>query len=225
MAELVLGPIQRFADETCSTVWVETDAACEVSVLDASARTFCVHGHHYALVDISGLEPATTHPYEVALDGRRVWPPTDDPHPQPVIRTRGGRDTRITFGSCRGAAPMEPPWTLEKEGLGPDALLAYAQRMLHADASEWPDLLLLLGDQIYADGASPQTREFIRSRRDVDQPPGEEIADFEEYTHLYGESWSEPLVRWLLSTLPVAMIFDDHDVIDDWNISEPTRPY
>jgi phosphodiesterase/alkaline phosphatase D-like protein len=220
MAELVLGPIQRFADETCATVWVETDAACEVSVLDASARTFCVHGHHYALVDISGLEPATTHPYEVALDGRLAWPPQDDPYPQPVIRTRGGRDTRIAFGSCRGAAPMEPPWTLEKEGLGPDALLAYAQRMLHADASEWPDLLLMLGDQIYADGVAPQTREFIRSRRDVNQPPGEEIADFEEYTHLYGESWSEPLVRWLLSTLPVAMIFDDHDVIDDWNISE-----
>jgi phosphodiesterase/alkaline phosphatase D-like protein len=27
-------------------------------------------------------------------------------------------------------------------------------------------------------------------------------------------------LRWLLSTLPTAMIFDDHDVHDDWNISE-----
>jgi len=26
-------------------------------------------------------------------------------------------------------------------------------------------------------------------------------------------------VRWLLSTVPSAMIFDDHDVIDDWNTS------
>ena len=26
-------------------------------------------------------------------------------------------------------------------------------------------------------------------------------------------------VRWLLSTVPTAMIFDDHDVIDDWNTS------
>jgi phosphodiesterase/alkaline phosphatase D-like protein len=224
LPELVLGPLQRFADETCATVWVETDGACEVSVLGSSARTFCVHGHHYALVDITGLEPGTTYPYEVALDGRRVWPLPDDSYPPPVIRTREGNDTRITFGSCRGAAPLEPPWTLDKaedlRGLGPDALQAYAQRMLHADAAQWPDLLLLLGDQVYADEASPRTREFIRSRRDISQPPGEEIADFEEYTRLYHESWSEPLVRWLLSTVPVAMIFDDHDVIDDWNISQ-----
>ncbi|MGW1633884.1 hypothetical protein, partial [Streptomyces anthocyanicus] len=26
-------------------------------------------------------------------------------------------------------------------------------------------------------------------------------------------------VRWLLSTVPSCMIFDDHDVIDDWNTS------
>jgi phosphodiesterase/alkaline phosphatase D-like protein len=224
MPELVLGPIQRYVDETCATVWVETDTPCEVSVLDASARTFTVHGHHYGLVVISGLEPGATFPYEVALDGERVWPVPDDPYPPPVIRTRSGPDTRVTFGSCRGAAPLEPPWTLDKsedpQGLGPDALMAYAQRMVGADESEWPDLLLLLGDQVYADEASPQTREFIRGRRDVSEPPGEDIADFEEYTQLYHESWSAPLVRWLLSTVPVAMIFDDHDVIDDWNISK-----
>ena len=50
-------------------------------------------------------------------------------------------------------------------------------------------------------------------------PPGEQIADFEEYTRLYRESWSEPDIRWLLSTVPTVMIFDDHDVHDDWNIS------
>jgi phosphodiesterase/alkaline phosphatase D-like protein len=224
MPELVLGPIQRYVDETCATVWIETDTACTVSILDTSTRTFCVHGHHYALVEIVDLAPGTTCPYEVALDGERVWPAPDDPYPPPVIRTRAGPDTRLAFGSCRGAAPLEPPWTLDKSeddrGLGPDALMAYAQRMIGADESEWPDLLLLLGDQVYADEASPQTREFIRSRRDVSQPPGEEIADFEEYTQLYHESWSAPLVRWLLSTVPVAMIFDDHDVIDDWNISQ-----
>ena len=223
MPDLVLGPIQRFADETCATVWVETDVACEVSVLGGTEHTFQVHGHHYALVSVTDLEPGSVNAYEVALDGQPVWPPADDPFPPPVIRTRDGADTRITFGSCRGAAPLEPPWTLDKSqdprGLGPDALTAYAQRMVDADERDWPDLLLLLGDQVYADDASPRTRAFIRERRDVSRPPGEEIADFEEYTHLYRESWSLPLVRWQLSTVPVAMMFDDHDVIDDWNIS------
>ena len=59
-----------------------------------------------------------------------------------------------------------------------------------------------------------QSRAAIRT-----VPPGETIADFEEYTRLYRESWSEPHIRWLLSTVPTAMIFDDHDIIDDWNTS------
>jgi len=36
---------------------------------------------------------------------------------------------------------------------------------------------------------------------------------------MYRESWGEPTVRWLLSTLPTAMVFDDHDVHDDWMTS------
>ena len=73
---------------------------------------------------------------------------------------------------------------------------------------------------MYADLVPPETAAFIRSRRDVGKPPGEEVADFEEYTRLYRESWSDPDIRWLLSTVPCAMIFDDHDVNDDWNISD-----
>jgi len=44
---------------------------------------------------------------------------------------------------------------------------------------------------------------------------GYQAADFMEYCSLYREAWSEPSVRWLLSVIPTAMIFDDHDVHDD----------
>ena len=70
-----------------------------------------------------------------------------------------------------------------------------------AREAEWPDALLLLGDQVYADEVSPATLEFIEPPRH-DRPPGEEVADFEEYTRLYRESWSDPDIRWLLSTVP-----------------------
>jgi hypothetical protein len=40
---------------------------------------------------------------------------------------------------------------------------------------------------------------------------------------VYREAWSEPDIRWLLSTVPSSMIFDDHDVIDDWNTSAAWR--
>ena len=42
---------------------------------------------------------------------------------------------------------------------------------------------------------------------------------FDDYVALYQASWGEPVIRWLLSTVPSAMIFDDHDVHDDWNTS------
>jgi phosphodiesterase/alkaline phosphatase D-like protein len=76
-----------------------------------------------------------------------------------------------------------------------------------------------LGDQVYADETSPATRRWLAARRDLNDPPGSQVADYEEYTHLYYESWLDPEVRWLLSTVPSCMIFDDHDVIDDWNTS------
>jgi hypothetical protein len=72
---------------------------------------------------------------------------------------------------------------------------------------------------VYADETSPKTQAYIASRRSLDEPPGKEVANFEEYTALYYESWRDHDVRWLLSTVPSAMIFDDHDIRDDWNSS------
>jgi phosphodiesterase/alkaline phosphatase D-like protein len=77
----------------------------------------------------------------------------------------------------------------------------------------------MLGDQVYADEVSPATLRYIRSRRRPGEPLGDEVADFQEYARLYHEAWSDPAIRWLLSTVSTSMIFDDHDVHDDWNTS------
>ena len=45
------------------------------------------------------------------------------------------------------------------------------------------------------------------------------MTDYEEYSWLYEESWSDPIIRWLLSTVSISMVWDDHDMSDDWNIS------
>jgi hypothetical protein len=214
----------RYLDEHQATVWVETDAPCEVEVLGRRARTFSVEGHHYAIVAIEDLEPGLAYAYGVALDGERRWPRADDPFPPPTIRPIDPSQTlRIVFGSCRVAVPHEPPYTLSKDedprGREVDALRALALRMLDRPVEDWPSLLLAIGDQIYVDEDAPETRAFIRSRRDTRRPPGEEVLDFEEYTHLYRESWSDPVIRWLFSTVGSMMVFDDHDVHDDWNTS------
>jgi hypothetical protein len=193
-------------------------------VLGHRSPTFHVAGHHYALVVIAGLAPGGSYEYGVALDGERRWPDSSRSFPASRIRTLDpDRGLKVAFGSCRVAAPHEPPYVLERrehrDGRGVDALQALARQMRDQPPEDWPSLLLMLGDQVYADAASPQTRAFIRSRRSTRGPPGEEVADFEEYTRLYREAWSEPALRWLLSTVASAMIFDDHEVIDDWNTS------
>ncbi len=228
MTDLVLGPILRYVGERRATVWVEVDGPAEVEVLGHGARTFHVAGHHYALVLVDGLAPGSTSEYTVTVNGGTVWPPPDTGLPPSVIRTSapaapGRQRLRLAFGSCRMTLPHEPPYTLPRttslRGRGVDALRALALRLAVSPSEDLPDLLLLLGDQIYADAIPPGTKEFISGRRDLSQPPGERIADFEEYTHLYREAWSDPEVRWLLSTVPTAMIFDDHEVHDDWNTS------
>ena len=131
----------------------------------------------------------------------------------------------VVFGSCRVAAPHEPPYSLRKDederGREVDSLRTLAERMRDEPRERWPDVLLMIGDQVYADEVSPA---HARVPRDAGATRASRRAsacvDFEEYTRLYRESWSEPAIRWLLSTLSTAMIFDDHDVHDDWNISQ-----
>jgi len=224
MARLLLGPILRHVGERDATVWVETDLPCEVEVRAGNAsgheRTFTVAGHHYAMVVLGGLEPGSSTPYRVSLDGETVWPPSDSTLPPCRIRTVDpDRQIRLLFGSCREA----PSVRRGSRRLDPDVLDAYAERMSGQHHEEWPDMLLLVGDQVYADETSPEIQDFIKRRRDIRREPKTQVANFEEYTQLYRESWSEPTVRWLLSTLASSMIFDDHDVRDDWNTSDAWR--
>jgi hypothetical protein len=218
---LLLGPLLRHVDPVSATVWVETDRPCTVEVLGRSARTFQVSDHHYALVLVEGLEPGSTTEYEVHLDGRRAWPGPLATFPPSRIRTPGGPGPfRLAFGSCRYATPGT---VAADDGIPPDALDTYAARIAATPEDEWPDALVLLGDQVYADELTPGTEAWIALRRSLDKPPGRQAADFEEYTRLYAESWTDPQVRWLLSTVPSSMIFDDHEMIDDWNTSATWR--
>ncbi len=221
---LILGPMLRYVDETSASIWVETRGDCRVSVrVDGGswhARTFTVHGHHYALVEIDGLDPGTMRPYEVEIDGVRAWPQPGSAAPQPVIATLApGRPLRLAYGSCRTSVAHDRTGNRTH---GVDSLRTFALALTEGSAIR-PDLLLFLGDQVYADSTTEEMQRFIRSRRDIREEPGEELKDFEEYAHLYQLAWSDEANRWLLSTVPTAMIFDDHDIRDDWNASRDWR--
>jgi hypothetical protein len=221
VTRLLLGPVLRHVGTTDATVWVETAGPCEVEILGFRERTWCVSGHHYALVSVAELPPGAGTPYQVRLDGEVVWPLPGSTRPPSRIRTRApGEVVQIAFGSCRYASAEA---VLPDHRFDADVLDGYARKIAALPEAQWPHALVMLGDQVYADETSPHTQERISRRRDIRQGAKEQVADFEEYTWLYAESWTDAEVRWLMSTLPTSMIFDDHDVRDDWNTSQSWR--
>jgi hypothetical protein len=229
-AHLLIGPVLRRVVGDRATIWVETTEPATVHIEaegggSGSATTFSAYGHHYALVVVEGLTPDASSSYRVHLDDRLVWPSTDSSYPPSVIRTRPAQDAdapvRLIFGSCREATPKS-----NARRLPPDALDAYSRRLM-ADPQNpdlRPDLIVLLGDQVYADNTSTKVKRFLKRRRAAGHDgPEDEVVTFDEYTKLYLESWRDPEIRWLISTVPSVMIFDDHELIDDWNTSESWR--
>ena len=183
---LVLGPMLRYVDETSASIWVETRADCLVTV-HAEGRSgrparFAVHGHHYALVEVDGLQPGRVTPYSLEIDGVAVWPDPDSGYPPSVIATRTpGRRPRMAYGSCRTSVPHD------RQATGPTASTRCAPTH-----SRWPPAAR--PGRICCLPRRPGVRRldqradagFIRSRRDIhEEPPGEELKDYEEYAHLY----------------------------------------
>ncbi|GAB2515509.1 DUF7800 domain-containing protein [Nocardiopsis aegyptia] len=225
---LLLGPLLRHVGETTATVWVETDAPCHVRIrvdgdVTATAATFTVHGHHYAVCEIEGLPPGAALPYEVHLDDDRVWPEPHSAFPPSVVRTVDPQaPTRLLYGSCRTPTGDAPEGVVR---YGPDMLRATARRLV-GEPVDGNLLLLLIGDQVYADEVQEPMRAFLSQARSAapdDGAPEDEVVHYDEYAELYRQAWSDPQVRWLLSTVPTLMVFDDHDVRDDWNTSAAWR--
>ena len=112
-----------------------------------------------------------------------------------IATLESGRPLRLAFGSCRVSVPHDK---VGNEAFGIDALRSFALHLAGVIASDgegdqrWPDLLLFLGDQVYADETSDAMQEFIESRRSLDEPPGRGLKDYEEYAHLYQLAWSTP---------------------------------
>src|SRR5688500_2558236 len=128
VAKLILGPLLRRVTGDQAVLWFQTDGPARIRVLagaalgEASTEEF--QGVHLAWVVVRGLEPGDV-PYEVELDGARVWPLSA--FPPSVIRSGTGADATITFGSCR-----------EPNDYGADALEVFAKSVI-AGERELPD--------------------------------------------------------------------------------------
>ena len=164
----------------------------------------------------TGWPPAACTPTRCDVNGERVWPDGGGFPPSSIATLDPGRPLRLAFGSCRTSVPHDAAGNRTH---GVDSLRAFALHLAGGRAGP-----------AAGPGALPRRPGVRRLHQRPDaglhrvppqprEPPGKELKDYEEYAHLYRLAWSDPANRWLLSTLPTAMLFDDHDIRDDWNAS------
>jgi hypothetical protein len=232
---LRLGPMLRHITPASAVIWMELSARARVEVqawtrgqprVTATAATFAVGQHHYALVALRGLRPGRWYEYRVVLRGegaRQLWPDAMlGPLPPSVFCTpesTGITPLRLAMYSCRRGRSYDVAGDKDH---GPDALLLLSRRLQSECVrrrQRWPHAMLMMGDQIYADDVPPSIRAALDTAHAASGLPEGTAVSFEEHAQTYLDAWKHPELRWLFSCIPTLAIFDDHDVIDDWNIS------
>ena len=214
MPDLLIGPLLRYVSETEATIWVETSERARSRSSGAREPTFAFEDHHYALVGSKASTPAPPTSTR-SLDGRRSgrsWRAC----PRQIGITSAGRWRSPS-------APAASPCRTSRRRLGQEAhptrtasTRCGSPARGRGENERFRRQLFLLGDQVYVDEGSPASQEIRETARPIG---ARRSLDFEEYTWLYRESWREPAIRWLFSTVSVSMLWDDHDMSDDWNIS------
>lgn len=289
--DVFLGPILRRAEESSVLVCLATFKPFDLrfSVRLASGGPWLAHGDDPLTIEVSDelffyfgrIRPAAGQPplptgtllaYSVAVRTATAddYAPFErivaadalayPPHTLPTFALqRRGRPLQLLYGSCRKIHNTDGG-RLDALSLG-DGLIARAPSRV----DERPSMLVLGGDQIYADEVDPAVfqqvlgvagrlegstterlpgptlpadREEVlkKAARFTSDDLKTHLATFAEYLALYGLSWNArnwrrapreldhftstlPGVRRLLANVPTYMLFDDHDVTDDWNLS------
>lgn len=239
MAHLRVGPLVRAIGPDFVSIWTEWTHPCEVTlqavpanhsvnqeqdIKSVRSRTITVGKRHYIISRLTDLEAATWYTYHIASarqDGEQFLPPATDTLVQ-SFRTldppETGNTLRLAYGSCRKQSSTQP-----------DALSAFGSwllKSLQERETSWPHLLLLIGDQIYADdytGRRKRTQPL--SQNDSSQKSSRTGAQtFAEFADLYESAWTgDEGIRQVFAAVPVYMIFDDHEVTNSWNISPAWR--
>lgn len=231
MVQLRVGPLVRATNATSAVIWTEWSHPCgvivkampenpagegkESSEVTISTRTVTVGGHYYAAPELIGLQAGTWYTYRLYASSegkedvqgaplqcfRTLDAPSSSPETSPPLR--------LAYGSCRN---LDSP---EK-----DALSVFGTWLMqHIDEREtkWPRLLLLVGDQIYGDEPNERLVELHPQLHNG-------ATTFEDFALMYQYAWTvDENVRQVLAALPTYMIFDDHEVTNNWNISPTWR--
>ena len=228
MKHLRVGPLVRATTATSVVIWAELAQPCTVilsATLDASpsqppiqvtTRTITVGGHHYVAPQLQGLEPARWYNYRLDISAPATLDPDHAASPPDTAvnmlqcfrtldqaATRAEHSLRLFYGSCRRLTQPKR-----------DTLEALGRWLIqHSDLREqlWPHVLLLIGDQIYADNPPPPLIQMYSHTHN-------RALSFADFALQYSYVWTNtPGVRQALACIPTFMMHDDHEIMNGWN--------
>src|SRR5207253_2746550 len=87
------------------------------------------------------------------------------------------------------------------------------QKFVSAGAS---DLILHIGDQVYADAAFDTALHKLKTEGIPRGNRAQEEEILELYRARHRVAWNDPSTRAVLASVPSLMILDDHEIRDDW---------
>ena len=204
---ILLGPIAGGLSHTSVNIWVRANAPATLYVWLATqpgAKDAKLAGEAKlteedgctGTVQLTKLNPNTDYYYAVSL--RVAKPAQNNFHkfttfPKPLT----GESFSFVFGSCYLPPDEYGGQTMDK-----------IQSRIEPDGIRFG---LMLGDQVYADDTK---------RNGLNDQPAVTLGDFRK---VYEFTWSLPAMKKFLSTLPLFMIMDDHEIADDWSWKNTTH--
>ncbi|HLM56079.1 MAG TPA: alkaline phosphatase D family protein, partial [Pyrinomonadaceae bacterium] len=202
MAKITLGPVIGEVTDTTARVLVEVDdnvqVTCEATDPDKNVVTQTVSftKDRPSVFKLQGLSPETE--YDLTFKGVTAG------HPRGRVRTfKAGADRlNVAAVSCNflGRRGETDLWADLRD-----------RYVIPGDV----DLLLHLGDQIYGDATFARALKIIRGKEPRSKTAQDEQI-LEAYRRLYRVWWTEPSTRDVLANVSNLMIWDDHEIRDDW---------
>lgn len=203
MAKVVVGPVLGKVTSTSARVLFEVDSGTAVSISLAhrgkehKRLRLRQRANRPRVVQFTGLSPATEYDIEVA--GAR---------PQKGVEGRvrtlaeSVEEFRVAAVSCNRP----------DSGRRDDLWKALDER------ADQIDLVLHLGDQVYGDNAFTYSRNLLGPGEHLRKriPADTRLKIEEAFRDLYRTNWTWDHAARFLARTPSLMIWDDHEIRDDW---------
>ena len=200
MAIISVGPVIGKVTDTTARVAIELDKKATVKCVATDSDGNTIEVEHqlvkgqFKAFQLEGLKPLTE--YYISFQGANSPVPGN-------FRTFAPQPDRMNVGavSCN--------FTIHKGSI--DLWEDLRDRYIYPGKL---DLLLHLGDQIYGDSAFQEALTILDGR--TIGTLGQQKQILELYRRLYRMTWRHRPTREVLAQVPNLMIWDDHEIRDDW---------